>query len=110
MLNVGGKRKSFKVKIISAAKVTDHDLTIPLLYQQDENSVENSCVWLAIFLVIRSVDEPLAEVLLKQYHDDLHKLNDCIYSTKVLLIIENYLIFSSGLRNNISVCAGLSNH
>ena len=45
-------------------------MTIPLSYQQDENSVENSCVWLATCLVIRSVDEPLAEVLLKQYHDN----------------------------------------
>ena len=50
---MGGRRKfTFKVEIISVAKGTDHNLTIPLLYQQDENSVENSCVWLATCLVI----------------------------------------------------------
>ena len=66
--------ENFKVKIISAAKETDHDVNIPLSYQQDENSVENSCVWLATCLVIRSVDEPLVEVILKQYHDDPLKI------------------------------------
>ena len=73
MLNVGG-RKNLKVEIISAAKGTNHDLTIPLSYQQDENSVENSCVWLATCLLIRSVNEALAEVILNQYHDNPPKI------------------------------------
>ena len=55
---------------MSAEKVTDQDLNIPLACHQDEISVENSCVWLATCMVIRSADEPLAEVLLKKYHDN----------------------------------------
>ena len=73
MLIVGGRKKTFKVEIISATKETDHVLTITLSYQQDENSVENSCVWLATCLVIKSVDETFAEVILKQYHDNQPK-------------------------------------
>ena len=75
------EEKYFKVENSSASKGTDHDLTIPLSCRQDENSVENSCVWLATSLVIRSIDEPLAEVILKQYHDDPPKF-ECLYMFK----------------------------
>ena len=68
-LNVGDRR-FFQVEIISVGKGSDHDLNTPLSYQKYENSVENSCVWLATCLVTRLVDEPLAEVLLKKYHDE----------------------------------------
>ena len=33
-------------------------------YQQEHNTVKNSCVWLAACLVIRSVDENVATILL----------------------------------------------
>ena len=111
MLNVGGRRKTCtKVEIISAEKATDQNLNIPLSYQQDEVSVENSCVWLATYLVIRSVDAPLAKVLLKQYHDKPRNLNGCICLTDTILILEHYLIISSGLMNDISLYTGSSNH
>lgn len=48
----------------------DEDLTIPTLYQQESVSVENSCVWLATCLVVRSVDDSLSNVLIQQYHAD----------------------------------------
>ena len=74
MLSVGSSRNdSTKVEIISAKKATDKDLNIPLLYPQDEVSIDNHRVWLATCLVIQSVDEPLAEVLLKQYHNNRPK-------------------------------------
>ena len=44
-LTVGVSRNtSTKVKIISAEKATDQNLNITLSYQQDEGSVNNSCV------------------------------------------------------------------
>ena len=43
---------------------------IPIEYQQDDETVKNSCVWLAACLVIRSVDENLATILLAKYRKE----------------------------------------
>ena len=49
-----------------------------LILQQDTVTVDNSCVWLATCLVVRSVDESLANVLITEYHKD-HAKYECFY-------------------------------
>ena len=100
MLNLGGRRKtSTKVEIISVEKATYQDLNTPVLYQQDEIYIENSCVWLVTCLVIRSADEPLSEVLLKKYRDNppkyewLYMFNRYAPDNRTLF---NYLQWTNG--------------
>ena len=46
---------------------------IPMEYQQEHGSFQNSCVWLAACLVVRSVDVDLATILLAKYEENPSK-------------------------------------
>ena len=46
---------------------------IPREYQQEHTKVENSCVWLAACLVVRSENTDLASILLTTYKSDPKK-------------------------------------
>ena len=48
----------------------DVSLCVPDNYRQHTSVEENSCVWLAACLLIRSVDRQVAEIMIKKYGDD----------------------------------------
>lgn len=69
MFNVFGCCKTSTIdQGIIETKCNNEDLFIFLTYQQDNVHVENYCVWLATCRIVRSVDESLANVLLKLHH------------------------------------------
>ena len=48
----------------------DESMRVPDNYRQDTSVVENSCVWLAACLLIRSVDIKVAEIMNQKYRDN----------------------------------------
>ena len=71
-------------------------MSIPSEYQQEEGTVQNSCVWLSACLAIRSVDLHLSTKLLKQYQDDPFFLSGCTSSIKGHPIIKYCSIICDG--------------
>ena len=73
VLNSGGSReKQMNINYEVSSEINGVE-EIPIEYQQEHNTVKNSCVWLAACLVIRSYDEDLATILLENYRKDQPK-------------------------------------
>ena len=81
VLNSVGNRDSVindvsNLDYVESMRVPDH-------YRQDKSVVENSCVWLAACLLIRSVDINVAEIMNQKYRDDPAKFEWlCVFKKK----------------------------
>lgn len=67
--------------------------SVPERYCQHQLVVENSCVWLAACLVLRSVDNDVAEIMLQYYVDDPPKFEWLFFIGKRLITPNHYMIW-----------------
>ena len=107
VLTIGGCRK----KTVENNEEVNGEINgkeeIPIEYQQEHEAFQNSRVWLAACLVVRSVDVNLATGLLAKYRHELTKfLNGCVFSTRNLRIVTHYTNIFNGRLNATLLFAG----
>ena len=99
VLNSGGSRNKTLATSDAIRDDTMISETIPIEYSQENGTCENSCVWLAACLVVRSVDVDLASILIEKYNANQKNSSGCVSLAKELRIVTRYTNFFNGQRN-----------